>query len=252
MNEMNDVKVSIITVCFNSEKTISKTIESVINQTYDNYEYIIVDGNSTDNTLSIVEKYSSHIRDLLVISEPDNGIYDAMNKGIDRARGEIISIINSDDWLEKDAVERVVDEYIRIGKPCLAVIYGALRVVDKDVTRYEVFYNHKFIPAQMIGHPSSFVTKNVYERYGKFDTKFKLSADYDLFLRLYEEELDTNSIIFYPLSKVLANFSIGGASCSIESSIDHERVLLKHGLIDNKTYRRHYIVRKIKQLFKYE
>ena len=126
-NDACEIKVSVITVCFNSEKTIERTIKSVIGQTYSNIEYIIVDGASTDSTVDIVNEYIEQGYSIIFSSEKDNGIYDAMNKGILKSSGEIISIINSDDWLEEDAIEQVVNEYYRIGKPKKAVIYGAIR-----------------------------------------------------------------------------------------------------------------------------
>ena len=117
-----NIKVSVITVCLNSEKTIRRTIESVLSQTYNNIEYIIVDGLSTDSTVDIVNEYISTGDSIIFSSEKDSGIYEAMNKGIAKSTGDIISIINSDDWLEKDAIYKVVNEYIRLGKPDKAII----------------------------------------------------------------------------------------------------------------------------------
>ena len=109
---MGNTFFTIITPCFNSEKTIEKTLQSVLNQTYQNFEYIIIDGGSTDDTLSIIESYKEKFAEkLTVVSEKDNGIYDAMNKGIQLAKGELVGIVNSDDFYETDALENIVNEY---------------------------------------------------------------------------------------------------------------------------------------------
>lgn len=124
---MNNVKVSVITPCFNSEKTIQKTLESVLNQTYNNYEYIIIDGKSTDKTLQIIEKYKPLFGEKIqVYSEPDKGIYDAMNKGIMKASGDIIGIVNSDDYYELDALENMVNE---VPDDKYFILYGFQRCI---------------------------------------------------------------------------------------------------------------------------
>ena len=123
----NNVKVSIITVSYNSEKTIRRTIESVLNQTYRNIEYIIIDGASSDSTVDIIKEYESKFLGRLKwISETDSGIYDAMNKGICKASGELIGIINSDDYYEKEAVEHMVNA---LGSEEYQVLYGMMRTL---------------------------------------------------------------------------------------------------------------------------
>lgn len=179
---MESPKVSIITVCYNSERTIEQTILSVLGQTYKNIEYIIVDGASKDNTLEIIKKYKQRIK---VISEPDNGIYHAMNKGIMKSSGDIIGIINSDDWYEENAVE-------------LAVQYLSNATCDLVHGRYKKVYENGIMQEMKCGsledlrykmtvlHPTVFVKKTIYEKYGIFNQKFKIAADYDLMLRFYE------------------------------------------------------------------
>ena len=165
---MKNICVSIITVCFNSEKTIERTIKSVLEQTYKKLEYIIVDGKSTDKTLEIVEKYRPLFKGRMkVISEPDQGIYDAMNKGICNASGELIGIINSDDYYETDTVENVVaamkDEDYQI-------LYGMLRVIkENEDTRVIVMPKHENLENEMLAHPTCFVTKKVYSDFGIYD-----------------------------------------------------------------------------------
>lgn len=125
-----NIKVSIITVCFNSEKTIIDTLESVLNQSYENIEYIIIDGKSKDKTVDIIKRYENKFKEKKIeykwISEKDSGIYEAMNKGINKSTGEVIGIINSDDWYEKNTVEKVMKEY-KIKK--FDMLYGNLRMI---------------------------------------------------------------------------------------------------------------------------
>lgn len=196
--------VSIITVVFNGADTIKQTIESVINQTYNNIEYIIIDGNSTDGTQEIVEMYKDNVA--CFVSEEDEGIYDAMNKGIQYATGDIIGIINSDDWYEKDAVEKVV-KYFRDNKTDL--VYGKINEVTKEGIKKE----YPVIPIRTIWyqmavpHPSVFVKKKIYEIYGGFNLKYRLSADYELMLRFY-----SNHVEFGFIDAIIACFRQGGIS----------------------------------------
>ena len=174
-----------------------------------------------------------------------------MNKGIAKSTGDIISIINSDDWLEKDAISKVVNEYIRLGKPDKAIIYGAMRFFEERKEKYSVFYNHEFLPVEMINHPASFVTKSVYNTYGVFDPQYKIAADYDFMLRLYYIEKKTGKQLFYPYNTILVNFSIGGTCSMVNAYLDRDRVYLKHGIITKRTFIKHKIVRTIKRFFSY-
>ncbi len=204
MKKQMDRKLSIITVCLNSEATIEQTIESVLVQKDENVEYIIVDGNSTDRTLDIVDKYRKDIE--IIISEPDCGIYDAMNKGISLAKGEIIGIINSDDWYEPGAFKSIRKTFLNSGAD---IVYGKMNLVsengnfeqlvpmDIEKLRYEM----------EIPHPTAFVKKNIYEKFGLFSMQYKIAADYDLMLRYY-----TNGVKFAYRNEILANFRWGGVS----------------------------------------
>ena len=175
------ILVSIVTTCYNSEKTIEKTIKSVLNQTYKNIEYIIIDGKSTDDTLNIIKKYEPDFEGRIrVISEKDSGIYDAMNKGIALASGELVGIVNSDDYYEQDAVENVVKNF---GIEKYQIIYGLLRCIKNGEEVSVVLYNHNFLHQQMIPHPTCFITKKAYEDLGMYDCKYKSCADYELMLR---------------------------------------------------------------------
>ncbi len=175
-------KVSIITVCYNSEKTIEQTIKSVLNQTYENIEYIVVDGLSSDDTLKVVKKYKNKIN---IISEPDDGLYHAMNKGIMKSSGEIIGIINSDDWYEKNAVELAV-RYLSDDN-CELVHGRYKKVYDNGIMQEMKCGKLEDLQYKMsILHPTVFVKKVIYEKYGIFNQRFKIAADYDLILRFYE------------------------------------------------------------------
>ena len=176
----NDIKVSIITPSFNSSGTIKRTIESVINQSYLNIEYIIIDGGSNDNTIEIIKTYNDKITKW--ISEKDYGIADAFNKGIALATGDYVGIVNSDDCLEKDAVRNVVDNI----DENYVVYCGDLNLYDKG----RLIKRRKSKPSLLwlgmyIMHPTVFVKRSLYEKY-QFDTELKISMDYDLVLQIRE------------------------------------------------------------------
>lgn len=179
---MSFAKVSIITVCYNSEKTIEQTIFSVLNQTYSNIEYIIIDGGSQDCTLDIIKKYGDRIQ---LISEIDDGIFHAMNKGIMKASGDIIGIINSDDWYEDYAVDLAVQF---LNEADCDLVYGWWKnVFDNGVmseSKSDILENLRY--RMVISHPTVFVKKVIYEKYGIFNQQYAFAADYDLMLRFYE------------------------------------------------------------------
>ena len=206
---------SIITICFNSEKTIERTIKSVLAQTYEDYEYIIVDGASKDGTLDIVRKYEPLFEGRLKWkSEPDTGIYDAMNKGILRSTGDIIGIVNSDDWLELDALDIVARFFEENGCNKDALYCGGINYhrTDGSVKRWDA--NLKSFKRQAplyvmsgIRHPAVFVPKQLYKRIGLFDDKMKISADQDFVLRCY-----LDGVTFLEIKRILSNMSEGGIS----------------------------------------
>jgi glycosyltransferase involved in cell wall biosynthesis len=218
--------ISIITVSFNSVKTIEKTILSVLNQTYNNIEYIIIDGGSTDGTVDIIKKYSDKIK--YWISEKDNGISDAFNKGIMASHGEIIGIINSDDWYEIDAIESI----IKLDEENNADVYvGSLRYW-KDEKENTVLYPDtkykKTISFRMphLNHPSSFFKKQTYNDIGLFDIKYKYAMDYDIFLKVF---LKNKHI--YLTKKILANMLSGGFSNTHKNEAYREVYLISKNKI---------------------
>ena len=233
---MRDRLCSIVTVCFNSEKTIEKTIESVLNQTYKKIEYLIIDGSSTDSTMEIVKKYEPLFEGRMKwISEPDKGIYDAMNKGIRMASGELIGIINSDDFYEPTAVENMISAMS--DKP-YQILYGAIRTLKDGVERDISISSHLFLREGMIGHPACFVTKRLYNELGVYDTEFVSAADYDFMLRMAENP----KVHFQPVYKIIANFATGGMCASSIAYHDLLKVQEKYNIISPQEYK--------KQIFK--
>ncbi|WP_018610969.1 glycosyltransferase family 2 protein [Segetibacter koreensis] len=204
------MRVSIITATYNSAATIKDTILSVKNQTYHNVEHIVVDGQSTDNTLHLVNHFGHQGP---ILSEPDKGIYDAMNKGVKIAGGEIVGILNSDDFYPHNGVIENVVKAFESGD-CDAV-YGDLIVVDpyhiKRVLRKWIagVYSRKlFYKGWMPPHPTFFVKKEIYEKFGSFNIDFKCSSDYELLLRF----MLLNNIKVQYLPGVLVHMRAGGCS----------------------------------------
>jgi len=205
------VKVSIVTVCYNSAETIENTLISVISQSYPNIEYIVIDGQSTDATLEIIGRYKSKLAK--VISEPDKGIYDAINKGIQLASGELVGVLNSDDfYVNSSVIEEVVKTLQQQNADC---VYGDLQYVDRQNTdlikrnwvsgKYEqgLFYKGWMPP-----HPTFFIKNECYKKYGYFNLKLKSAADYELMLRM----LHVHQIKAAYLPKVLVKMRVGGKS----------------------------------------
>lgn len=228
---MQEILVSVLTPCYNSIKTIEKTLECIEKQTYQNIEYIIVDGGSTDGTLELIEKHRSRLpKQFTLISEKDNGIYDAMNKGIGLAKGRLIGIVNSDDWYEEDTVEQVVKHYQ--GNP-YEVVYGMQRTFLNGKEKATFIYHHDFLPEQMITHPTCFVTRDTYKELGVFDLKYRSAADYDLMLRFYESK----KVVFTPVMHVLSNFQLGGMSSSQVGVRENATIRYERGYMSKKKYR---------------
>ncbi|PPD49808.1 MAG: glycosyl transferase [Methylobacter sp.] len=205
------MKISIITSVYNNQETIAKAISSVLSQTYPDIEYIIIDGGSTDGTVGVVKPYQDRLATF--ISEPDKGIYDGLNKGIKLATGDIIGFLHSDDLYEDNQViEKVAQAFMDYG---VDSVYGNLTYVDKnDPTRVIRYWQsggfslNKLRHGWMPPHPTFFVKRDVYERYGLFDTRFKIAADYDLILRfLGKQQISTHYI-----PSVLIKMRVGGAS----------------------------------------
>ncbi|MEE2700019.1 MAG: glycosyltransferase family 2 protein [Bacteroidota bacterium] len=206
-------KISIITVALNSQSTIKHTIESVDSQDYNNVEYIIIDGASTDWTLTILESYKDKVN--YFISEHDDGIYDAMNKGIKAATGDIIGILNSDDFYPNSKVlSKVAKVFEQTNCDCL---YGDLVYVDQGNARKVVRYwqsgsfkKSKLNTGWMLPHPTFFVKKEVYEKFGLYNTDLRSAADYEMILRL----LNKHQISVEYIPEIIVKMRRGGKSNS--------------------------------------
>ncbi len=209
-------KISIITVSFNSEKTIKDTIESVLNQKYENIEYIIVDGASKDNTLNIISNYENKISKL--ISEKDAGIYDAINKGIRLSTGKIIGILNSDDIFYDEMVLKKINDHFNENPFCEAIIGDVQFINSKGnlVRRYssKKWNVNKFKWGFMPPHPSFYCKKELYDKFGYYSTKFKIASDFELLIRF----LKVNSVKFMYMPIIVAKMNLGGISTSGISS----------------------------------
>ena len=220
------IKFTIVTVTYNSSKTVKQTIQSVLGQTYKNFEYILVDGASKDGTVDVIKSYAERDSRIRLISEPDHGIYDAMNKGIKMATGDVIALLNSDDFYEPDALANIVENIPRKEN---FVVYGMVRFLKNEREDSVIINSHNSLSEKMIMHPACFVSKAVYENY-QYDTTYKSAADYDLFIRLYQN----NDIVFVPVYKIISNFRLGGMSSSIVSFIETNNIRAKYGYISKR------------------
>ena len=206
------MKVSIITVCYNSEQYIRSTMESVLAQDYSDIEYIVVDGSSTDTTIDIVKAYEPLFYGRMKwISEKDNGIYDAMNKGIAMASGDIIGILNSDDlFASPDSVEKIISVFDEKGVDCMYadLYYVSQSDTDKIIRHWQSGKRKDFSKGWHPAHPTFYVNKNVYLQFGVFNLTYKFAADFELMLRLIEKH---NISIWY-LPEVLIKMRLGGTT----------------------------------------
>lgn len=193
--------ISIITVVFNGEKHLEKTINSVLSQGYPSYEYIIIDGGSKDKTVEIINKYAHALS--YWVSEPDNGIYDAFNKGVKKSNGDLVVFLNADDWFEPNALNEIAKVYQKD-----KIIYGNVRFL-KNNSEVGISKNDhtRLIEGMTIAHPAVFVPKGIFNKFGDFKSEFKIAMDYELILRFF-----INGVDFIPLNKVITNMNVGGVS----------------------------------------
>ena len=208
---MNNLKISIITSVYNNKETIEEAIKSVLNQTYKNIEYIVVDGSSSDGTIDIIKDYEGHITTF--VSEADSGIYDGLNKGISLASGDVIGFLHGDDIYASDSI--IEDIVVAFEKDSnLDAIYGDLIYTPRNnttkVLRYwksREFHKNLLVKGWMPAHPTFFVKKKIYEKYNNFDTTFKIAADYDFMLRVLSAGIEVKY-----LSKIIYKMRVGGKS----------------------------------------
>ena len=236
---MTNIKISIITITFNSEKTIRDTLESVRKQFYPNLEYIVIDGLSTDNTLQIVNDYSDIVTH--IVSEKDKGIGDAMNKGISLATGDLIGIIHSDDALYPGAL----DFLNKVWDGVSDVYYGNALIINKNGRPKHVLKSAKDLSNMpfeyLLVHPATFVTKKCYNEHGVFNINYKCAMDYELFLRFYNE-----NVTFKYIDAILSFYREGGTNMVYRNvTIDEVcDISIKYGANPKKAKR----IRKYKKL----
>tara|TARA_Y100000588_G_C14276656_1_gene934656 strand:+ start:2063 stop:2815 length:753 start_codon:yes stop_codon:yes gene_type:complete len=223
---MNNPKVSIVVTFFNAEKTILETIKSIANQSFNSFEVVFVDGKSTDQSLKIVKENLHLFNEYTLISENDNGIYDGMNKGINLCKGDIVAILNADDFYYSNALEKVVEEFsdkydIWAGTICRFNEYGEENVVNRS----ELPPLSASSPT--IHHPAVFVKKSLYEKIGLFDLSYKISADYDFIARAV-----TNGATIFYSDTITTAMREGGVSDSLKfhtrKNIEHMRIGFKY------------------------
>lgn len=226
-------QISIVTVCFNSAKTIEQTILSVINQTYSSIEYIIIDGKSTDGTVDIIEKYQDKIA--YFVSEPDGGIYDAMNKGINRATGDYIYFIGSDDYLVDEEIMSVVANYLKEDRN-VDILSGGVWVVDEE-QGLKKQNNPKplmseILKGTMLPHQGMFVRTNLM-RLNMFNVEYKIAADFDFLIKCVKN----NCQIKY-INDFIAYYSDQGFSTSsgIDCQLEYKKILLNNNLLKDNIY----------------
>ena len=222
MSGMMEPLVSIVTVVYNGVHTVEQAIKSVFAQTYQNIEYIIIDGGSTDGTLGIINKYRDRLAQF--VSEPDGGIYDAMNKGIKRAHGKIIGLLNADDWYEPNAIKAVVMQFKNVGADIVA---GRTVIVESDGSK--ILRKNRNFSELWVGmpacHQAVFITKSAYEKFGLYDTCYKIVADYELLLRMYHAGAQCSMI-----ENVLVNYGHNGISSTafVECAQENNDVINKY------------------------
>lgn len=233
-------KISIITVCYNSSVTIRDTIESVLSQDYPNIEYIIVDGASTDNTVNIVKEYSSRISKL--VSEPDNGLYDAMNKGVAMATGEYIGILNSDDFYVN---EKVISDLIhKISSEKKDAIFADLVFIAPD-DKNKIIRYYKSGPwkpwmfrfGKMPAHPTFFIHKKYYDNFGKYKQNYSIAADFEILVRFLYVHNATFSYLKQPIIKMRAGgLSTSGLKSTIQLNKEIVRACIENGIWTNSFF----------------
>jgi len=212
--------ITVITVVLNGEKYLEQTIQSVINQTYPNVEYIIIDGGSTDGTLDIIRKYEDFID--YWVSEPDKGIYDAMNKGIKVAIGNYISILNSDDYYDKQAIKKSIES---IFKNKCDYSFGNIKIIETQSITKPIFplVANKIYQEMPYPHVTALIPRKIYKDDGLFDTNFKIAGDHDMAQRIHLRNYKACYV-----DEVLSYVHAGGISDSHEANREFLRVAIKH------------------------
>ena len=231
----NKPLISIITVVHNGEKYLEKTIQSVLAQSYNNIEYIIIDGGSTDGTLDVIKKYEFGID--YWVSEKDAGIYDAMNKGLMLATGEVVGIINADDWYDSEAVDKSVRALKESGADYSV---GNVKLIPSGLVAKSAFpfvkghvYQGMFYP-----HITAFIRMNIYKKMGFFNTRYRIAADFDMAMRIH---LYGYRAVY--VDEILATVVEGGVSSDVASKKEYRMIAVAHGKSKPQAYRDYFIQR---------
>lgn len=246
------LKVSIVTVSYNSVATIRQTIESVLVQSYHNIEYIVIDGASTDGTADIVRSFGDRVD--YFVSEPDSGIYNAMNKGIARSTGDIVGLLNADDMFESPSVVAEIVSCFE-QNPSVEGVYADLYYVKKDninkaVRHWVTGQQRTFAKGWHPAHPALYLKRQLYDNLGFFDESYKLAADFDLMLRFIEK----NRILLYYLQKPIVRMRLGGSTNKnfgniVRGNRECFRAFKKNGIAVSPFYSVSRLLPKIKQYF---
>lgn len=244
------MKISVITATWNSGKTIKDTLISVLNQSYTNVEHIIKDGGSKDDTLAICNDYEKHFytnedkgRTIRILSDKDKGIYDAMNQGVKAATGDVIGILNSDDFYTSDDVlARVAEEFAN--NPKLEAVYGDIHFVkDEDLKKCTRYFSSRYFRPWalrfgfMPAHPSFYVRREVYEKYGLYDLNFRTSSDFEMMVRLFvKEKIHAKYINMDFVTMRAGGESTAGLAAKRKVNRDIAGSLKKHGVYSNQFF----------------
>ncbi len=223
-------KVTAITVVYNDAQGIQKTIDSILSQSHPVDEYIIIDGNSTDGTKDIIEIYKDSLAHFC--SEPDNGIYDAMNKGWKKSSpGNYIIYCNSSDYLEKDAIKNFIEAF-KVNNERVDIFHGLLKFVKNNKLLYIQGRSSVYLDKKMIEHPACFVNKTVFEELNGFNNSYRSAADYDFMLRAKSKKF---RFLFFP--EIISNFDVTGiSSTSVVGPLESLKIRAQHKLISKKEY----------------
>ncbi len=237
------MKVSIITATYNSAETVRNTFDSVLNQTYKDIEYIVVDGLSKDNTVEIVKEYVEKFGGKMrYISEKDRGLYDAMNKGLAMATGDVVGILNSDDFYTSNDILEVVANNFRDNE--IDAVYGDIHFVNSDdLTKCVRYYSSAIFSRRLMrfgfmpAHPSFYCKREVYEKYGDFNTKYKIAADFDsLFRFIYIKRIRTRYIKRDFVTMRTGGVSTDGFRSRWLIMKEHSRVMKSYGVYTNMLF----------------
>lgn len=230
---MQDLKISIITVSFNARAKIKRCIESVLAQSYSNIEYIIIDGGSTDGTLQVIEQYKQRID--FFVSEPDKGIYDAMNKGIALATGGIVGTLNTDDVFADTGV--LADIAASFKQSGADVVYGNLIYIKPNGDILRIWHSGRYKDGAfnwgwMPPHPTFYCKRQLFKRFGSYNLEFGTAGDYELMLRF----IHLNKVTTFYLDKIIVNMSTGGVSNfsyrnRVKAWVDDFRAMGKNGVL---------------------